>query len=141
MTQGSRSELGAAPQVPQKVTGVAHLLAAARYSVAGFHRLKEETAARHEIGLGLLALVVLGVLGVGWGQISLFAVLLLLLIAVEALNTAIEVLTNRISPEWSLDAKHAKDLGSLAVALVVLANLVCFAVLLVTQLYALSGGT
>ncbi len=117
------------------------MLAAARYSVAGFHRLREETAARHEIGLGLLALVVLGVLGASWVQISLFGVLLLLLIAVEALNTAIEVLTNRISPEWSLDAKHAKDLVSLAVALVVLANMVCFVVLMVTQLYALSGGT
>ncbi len=45
------------------------------------------------------------------------------LIAVEALNTAIEVLTDHISPEWSRTAKDAKDLGSLAVGLMLVANL------------------
>ena len=40
----------------------------------------------------------------------------LLLIAVEALNTALEVLVDHLSPGWSQFAKEAKDLGSLAVA-------------------------
>lgn len=38
----------------------------------------------------------------------------LVLIAVEALNTAIEVLVDHLSPGWSQFAKDAKDLGSLA---------------------------
>jgi diacylglycerol kinase (ATP) len=46
--------------------------------------------------------------------------LLALVLAVEALNTAIEVLTDHISPEWSQMAKDAKDLGSLAVGLLLL---------------------
>jgi diacylglycerol kinase (ATP) len=45
--------------------------------------------------------------------------LVLLLIAVEALNTALEVLVDHLSPGWSQFAKDAKDLGSLAVACVI----------------------
>ena len=41
------------------------------------------------------------------------------MIAVEALNTAIEVLVDQLSPGWSAWAKEAKDLGSLAVACVI----------------------
>ncbi len=41
-----------------------------------------------------------------------------MLFATEALNTAIEEVVDRISPEWSLAARNAKDLGSLAVGLV-----------------------
>ncbi|RVI41834.1 hypothetical protein CN192_33280 [Sinorhizobium medicae] len=39
-------------------------------------------------------------------------VLLLLLIAMEAVNTAFEEIIDRISPEVSDTGKHAKDLGS-----------------------------
>ena len=45
-----------------------------------------------------------------------------LLIAVEALNTAIEVIIDRISPEWSEAARQAKDLGSLAVMCMLIAH-------------------
>lgn len=47
------------------------------------------------------------------------AALFALVMAVEALNTAVEVLTDRISPEWSTMARDAKDLGSLAAGLIV----------------------
>jgi diacylglycerol kinase (ATP) len=40
---------------------------------------------------------------------------MLILFAVEALNTAIEELVDRISPEISTVGRHAKDLGSFAV--------------------------
>ena len=43
-----------------------------------------------------------------------------LVLAVEALNTAVEELTDRLSPEWSCMARDAKDLGSLAVGLMLL---------------------
>lgn len=119
-------------RIPPKVGGVAHLLAAARYSFGGFLRLIEETAARLELAAGAAAIALLGLLGATWMQATAFAILFLLLLAVEAPNTAIEVLTNRISPGWSLEAKHAKDLGSLAVALLIGANAVCFAVILLS---------
>ncbi len=101
---------------PPRKSGVAHFFAAASYSLAGLARLARESAFRQELGLiaGLLLLFVvlgaslpetLGLLGLG-----------LLLIAVEALNTALEVLVDHLSPGWSAWAKEAKDLGSLAVA-------------------------
>jgi diacylglycerol kinase (ATP) len=99
------------------------MLDAARYSVAGFRRLMAETAARQELACGAVGVAVLI-----WAQASAvqwlgFVVLFAALLAVEALNTAIEELVDRISPEWSLTARHAKDLGSLAVALMIVANL------------------
>lgn len=50
------------------------------------------------------------------------AVLFLLLITMEAVNTAIEEIIDRISPEVSDTGKYAKDLGSLAVFCLILAN-------------------
>lgn len=104
---------------PSRKTGVAHFFAAAGYSAAGLRRLAGESAFRQEVALigGLLLLFVvsgasgpemLGLVGLG-----------LLLIAVEALNTALEVLVDQLSPGWSAWAKDAKDLGSLAVACVI----------------------
>ncbi len=52
--------------------------------------------------------------------------LVLLLVATEALNTALEVLVDHLSPGWSEFAKDAKDLGSLAVACVVAINMLYF---------------
>ncbi len=104
---------------PVRKTGIAHFFAAAGYSAAGLRRLAGESAFRQEVALigGLLLLFVvsgasgpemLGLVGLG-----------LLLIAVEALNTALEVLVDQLSPGWSAWAKDAKDLGSLAVACVI----------------------
>ncbi|MQW68644.1 hypothetical protein GHK50_06065 [Sinorhizobium medicae] len=50
------------------------------------------------------------------------AVLFLLLLAMEAVNTAIEEIIDRISPDVSDTGKHAKDLGSLAVFCLISAN-------------------
>lgn len=97
--------------------GLLHILDAASYSLAGFRRLMQETAARLELA-GLAVLVAAfwwrGADPWHWAGLAILAALVLV---VEALNTAIEVLTDRISPEWSETAKHAKDLGSLAVGL------------------------
>jgi diacylglycerol kinase (ATP) len=43
-------------------------------------------------------------------------------IAIEAINTAIEEIVDLVSPEWSLPAKHAKDLGSFAVFVMLCLN-------------------
>ena len=82
-------------------------------------RLARESAFRQEAGIGLLTLVALWAFGASLGELVIFAVLLLVLIAVEALNTALEVLVDHLSPGWSQFAKDAKDLGSLAVACVI----------------------
>ena len=111
-----------APQVVPPRPGLGHLIDATGYSLAGMGRLLRETAARQEMLLGAIALGLLALFGASVAQFLGFGVLFALLLAVEALNTAIEVLTDRISPEWSQAAKEAKDLGSLAVGLMVLCN-------------------
>lgn len=103
--------------------GLLHVIDATAYSIAGFRRLWAETAARLEVlgaGLTVIAFLLRGAEVWHW----LVAVCLFgLVIAGEALNTAIEVLVDHISPEWSVMARDAKDLGSLAVgALLVVAG-------------------
>lgn len=101
--------------VVARVTGIAHVFSAAGYSASGLVRLWKETAFRHEVVALIVAFALL--LGLGAPMIELVALLALFLIlfAVEALNTAIECIVDRISPEWSEAARNAKDLGSFAV--------------------------
>ena len=101
---------------PPRKTGIAHFFAAAGYSIGGLKRLAGESAFRQEAALiaGLLLLFL--VAGASLPEVLGMLAIGLVLIAVEALNTAIEVLVDHLSPGWSQFAKDAKDLGSLAVA-------------------------
>lgn len=108
--------------VPPRRHGIAHLFAASRYSWQGLARLWRETAFRHEalMGAGLAAVLLFA--GASLTEWLAMAVLFLLLIALEALNTAIETIADHVSPGWSAAAGQAKDLGSLAVFCALLAN-------------------
>ena len=82
-------------------------------------RLLRGTAARLELRGGAVA----GGLALVWRGAHLwpwavFTLPVALVLAVAALNTAIEILTDHIPPDWLHMVKDAKDLGSLAVALV-----------------------
>ena len=110
------------PERPGRKSGLAHFLAAASYSTAGLRRLARESAFRQEAALGALALAVLALWGASAPALLGMAGLVLLLVATEALNTALEVVVDHLSPGWSAFAKDAKDLGSLAVACVVGVN-------------------
>ncbi|WP_346432162.1 diacylglycerol kinase [Faunimonas pinastri] len=99
----------------RKKTGVAHLFASAGYSFDGLRRMLKEAAFRQEL---LFAIALFAVLAVRRAETEAYfvqAVFLILLLAVEALNTAIEVLTDAVSPGYSAFAKQSKDLGSFAV--------------------------
>lgn len=107
---------------PDKQTGIAHVFAAARYSLGGGKRLWGEAAFRHETLAFVLIMAVFLFAGAPlWGYVGA-AVLYLLTISIEALNTAVEELTDHASPDYSDMAKHAKDLGSFAVSCLLLAN-------------------
>lgn len=110
--------------VPPRKTGLAHLLAATGYSLAGLARLWREAAFRHEVLALAVLLPVLWGLGAPLWAVAVQAVLGLVLIAAEALNTAIEELVDHLTRDWAPFAKHAKDLGSLAVMCLILANAV-----------------
>jgi diacylglycerol kinase (ATP) len=104
---------------PPRKSGIAHLVAAAGYSLAGLRRLSQESAFRHEVLLIAGLLIFCAVLGASVPELLGLVALGLLLIGVEALNTALEVMVDHLSPGWSAWAKDAKDLGSLAVACVI----------------------
>jgi len=109
-------------QRPDKETGISHIFAAARYSLGGVRRLLGETAFRHEIVAFVLITGLFGFSGAPlWSYVGA-TILFLLTVSIEALNTAVEEITDHASPAYSEMAKHAKDLGSFAVFCLLLAN-------------------
>lgn len=117
---------------PDKEVGLAHVFAAARYSLGGVRRLWGETAFRHEVVSFVLVVIAFAVSGAPlWGYVGA-ALLFLLTISIEALNTAVEEITDHASPGYSDMAKHAKDLGSFAVFCLLLANGIWAAFVLAT---------
>ncbi len=93
-------------------------MAAARYSLAG---LRAAFASEEAFRLEVLVLVVGAPLALWLGDSPVERVLLigslLLLMIVELLNTAVEVLVNRIGPDYHELSGKAKDIGSAAVFL------------------------
>ncbi len=115
---------------PPKLRGFEHVIAAAGYSINGGRRLLREPAFRHEILFGMALILVLALHGASAAAFLIQLVLLAILGAMEAVNTAIELIVDRVSPEFSAFAKHAKDLGSFAVFCLLVANAAfCAAVL------------
>lgn len=98
---------------PPRVEGLAHVFVAAGYSVDGMRRLWQEAAFRHELLVFCGALGLLAVLKASLVEVAILICLFLAVVAVEALNTAIEVLVDHLAPDWHPFAKAAKDLGSL----------------------------
>ena len=110
------------PQGFEKKTGISHLFAATSYSLGGLRRLVHEAAFRHELIAFVLGLGVFALVGARATDYLVYLVLSLITFAFEAINTAIEEIVDRVSPEFSLAAKHAKDLGSLACSFMLAAN-------------------
>jgi diacylglycerol kinase (ATP) len=107
---------------PERVTGVTHLFAAAGYSIGGLRRLWMETAFRHIIVALPIGSVLLYIMDAGFADFLVFLVLFSALVAVEALNTAIECIVDHLAPQWEVFARDAKDLGSLATMCLLFAN-------------------
>ncbi|MEM9795280.1 MAG: diacylglycerol kinase [Pseudomonadota bacterium] len=108
-----------------------HLLATLGYSLAGGRYLMTQRAARLQVGMLVATAAIFALAGVGPVQWAVMAALFLASLGVEALNTAIELTVDRISPEISEYGKRAKDLGSFAVfcALLVFAGHAAWAVI------------
>lgn len=112
------------------------LVNATRYSAMGFDFLvRSELAARMELYGFAIAMAVYFYLGVDWIHFIIGGVLLFLILAMEALNTAIEVIIDRISPEISETGKRAKDLGSFAVMCLIFINAIHLSYVLSTALW------
>lgn len=109
------------PADQQKLrTGFSRLWHAAGFSLSGLRAGWSETAFRQEAMAAIVLLPLAFWLGRSWIEIALLAGSVLIVMAVELLNTAIEACIDRIGPEWHDLSKRAKDMGSAAVLLALL---------------------
>ncbi len=107
---------------PKSKKGVARLVSALRYSLQGIVACyRNEEAFRQEAIVFAVLLVVIILIPVsGIIKLLLFCVNSLVLI-VELLNSAVETVVDRVSPEYDELAGRAKDMGSAAVLLSLIA--------------------
>ncbi len=94
---------------------LAHLVAATRTSLDGFKVLMQEQAARHEIIAFIVVIVLFAISGASFVDYLVLGGLFMWILCTEALNTAIELIVDKTSPERSDYARMVKDLGSFAV--------------------------
>ena len=118
-------------QKPPRKTGLARIIAAFHYSLDGLrYALTNEAAFRQELALFLLLVPVIAILPLSpsFKTILLFANASVLI--VELLNSAIESLVDMTSPDFHVLAKSAKDMGSAAVLLSIVAALIVWCIAL-----------
>jgi len=101
-----------------KPIGMTRMLRAFSYSFQGFmHAWREEAAFRQEVALAAL-LIPLGIfLGQSGVERALLVSPMLLILAVEMLNSAVEAVVDRFGTDRHPLAGMAKDMGSAAVLL------------------------
>ncbi|MFN3828911.1 MAG: diacylglycerol kinase [Tepidimonas ignava] len=110
------------PEPPPKRHGVLRLWHALRYSWDGLRAGWREPALRQELVLGAVLLPAAWWVGRDAVHVALLALSVVAVWVVELLNTAVESVVDRIGPEWHPLAKRAKDMGSAAVLLTLLAS-------------------
>jgi diacylglycerol kinase (ATP) len=116
-------------------TGLRRILNATRYSLEGVAAAaRHEPAFRQELLLAA-ALVPLGLwLGADGVERALLAGSVLMVLVVELLNSAVEAVVDRASPEHHELAKRAKDYGSAAVMIALATTGLVWVLLLLPRL-------
>jgi diacylglycerol kinase (ATP) len=105
--------------------GIARLIAACGYSRDGLLAAwRNEAAFREEVVLAAVALPLAIYLGKSGVERALLIGSIVLVLIVEILNSALEAVVDKASPEQHELAKRAKDMGSAAVLLALL-NAAC----------------
>jgi diacylglycerol kinase (ATP) len=101
--------------------GVERIVHATGYSLAGLSAAwRHESAFRQECALAAVMLPAAWWVGRNWIEIALLAGSVMMVLIVELLNSAIETVVDRVSPELHPLSKRAKDIGSAAVMLALL---------------------
>lgn len=99
-------------------TGLARLINATRYSLAGLSEaVRNEAAFRQELLLAAVLVPVGLMLGQSGTDRALLVGSVMLVLIVELLNSALEATVDRISLDDHALSKRAKDIGSAAVML------------------------
>lgn len=135
MPEGDYSE---SPHKGQR--GLRRLFNAFLFSLCGFRQaFLHESAFRQEVALAAFLVPLACILPVAPVERVLLITSVLLLLIVELLNSSVEAAIDRIGLDTHRLSKRAKDLGSAAVLLSLVALTVVWALLAVPALMALSG--
>ncbi|OSZ75517.1 diacylglycerol kinase [Hydrogenophaga sp. IBVHS1] len=102
-------------------SGLSRVWHAFGYSMAGLRAGWGETAFRQEALAAIVLVPAAFWVGQTWVETALLAGSVVWVMVVELLNTGIETAIDRIGPEWHDLSKRAKDMGSAAVLLSLLA--------------------
>ena len=103
-------------------TGLRHLLNATRFSMRGLAAaFQHEAAFRQELALMLVLLPAAFFVGSNTLEVAVLIAVSLLILIVELLNSGLEAIVDRIGPEHDPLSGRAKDLGSAAVFIALLA--------------------
>ena len=112
-------------------TGIARVISAFGYSLSGLkNSYREETSFRQEVWLFVVACIVAFLLDITAYERAALIISVLLVLVVELLNTGTESLADKISPEFDLHIKKAKDAGSAAVLLSLVVAGICWLTIL-----------
>ncbi len=104
-------------------TGLKRIVKATGYSIQGLKAAwKHEAAIRQEVALLLVALPIIVLVDVTLVEKILMLGGLLILIAIELVNSAIEAIVDRVGVEHHELSGRAKDIGSAAVMVMLLLN-------------------
>ena len=86
----------------------------------------KEQAFRQEIYVSIILIPIIFFLSISPTLKLLLILLLFFLLLVETINSAIEVIIDRISLDINPQSKMAKDMGSAAVAIAILMNMIAW---------------
>ncbi len=112
-------------------TGLRRIINATRYSASGLSEAaRHEDAFRVELVLGIVLLPLGLWVGASGTERALLAGSVLFVLVVELLNSAVEATVDRISLDDHRLAKRAKDMGSAAVMLSILAAVIIWMLVL-----------
>ena len=112
-------------------TGISRIIHAFQYSFDGLVAVfKSESAFRQDILLCLIAIILQFFIDVPALHRLLMILSLVFIIIAELINTAIETIIDRISPEQNKLSKKAKDIGSAIVMLTIVSVIILWVTLI-----------
>ena len=104
-------------------SGFRHLVNATRFSMQGLkYAISEESAFRQEVAMAMLLTPMAFYIGSNLVETAILLMVLLSVLSIELLNSGLEAIVDKTTPEHHELAGRAKDMGSAAifVALVIL---------------------
>jgi diacylglycerol kinase (ATP) len=111
--------------------GIARLISAFGYSLNGFKTAyRDEASFRQEVWLACVAIPLALFVDVTAYERAALIISILFILVVELLNTGTESLSDKVSTEYDLLIKKAKDVGSAAVTLALIIAAICWSAIL-----------